>query len=169
MTMPPWIVVVNADDAALKQGEAALVGPVAARFGDPKPPVIALSAKTEAELVLLPDEEATEFMAMLGIQEPGLTRMIRLSYATLGLISFFTVGPDEVRAWTVRDGALAPEAAGAIHSDLERGFIRAEVIAYDDLIRAGTMAKAREMGLLRTEGRDYRVRDGDIVNIRFSV
>ena len=169
MTMRPWIVVVNADDAALKQGEAALVGPVAARFGDPKPPVIALSAKTEAELVALPDEEAREFMAMLGIAEPGLTRMIRLSYETLGLISFFTVGPDEVRAWTVRDGALAPEAAGAIHSDLERGFIRAEVIAYDDLIRAGTMAKAREMGLLRTEGRDYKVRDGDIVNIRFSV
>ena len=85
------------------------------------------------------------------------------------LLSFFTVGPDEVRAWTVRDGALAPEAAGAIHSDLERGFIRAEVIGYDDLIGAGTMAKARERGLLRTEGRDYKVRDGDIVNIRFSV
>jgi len=169
MTMRPWIVVVNADDAALKAGEAALVGPVAARFGDPKPPVIALSAKTEAELVALSDEDAREFMTVLGIEEPGLTRMIRLSYATLGLISFFTVGPDEVRAWTVRDGALAPEAAGAIHSDLERGFIRAEVIAYEDLIRAGTMAKAREMGLLRTEGRDYRVRDGDIVNIRFSV
>jgi ribosome-binding ATPase YchF (GTP1/OBG family) len=131
--------------------------------------VIALSAKTEAELVALSDEDAREFMAVLGIEEPGLTRMIRLSSATLGLISFFTVGPDEVRAWTVRDGALAPEAAGAIHSDLERGFIRAEVIAYDDLIRAGTMAKAREMGLLRTEGRDYKVRDGDIVNIRFSV
>lgn len=169
MTMRPWIVVVNADDAVLKQGEAALIGPVAARFGDPKPPVIALSAKTEAELVALSDEDAREFMTVLGIEEPGLTRMIRLSYATLGLISFFTVGPDEVRAWTVRDGALAPEAAGAIHSDLERGFIRAEVIAYDDLIRAGTMAKAREMGLLRTEGRDYKVRDGDIVNIRFSV
>jgi len=169
MTMRPWIVVVNADDAALKQGEAALIGPVAARFGDPKPPVIALSAKTEAELVALSDEDAREFMTVLGIEEPGLTRMIRLSYATLGLISFFTVGPDEVRAWTVRDGSLAPEAAGAIHSDLERGFIRAEVIAYDDLIRAGTMAKAREMGLLRTEGRDYKVRDGDIVNIRFSV
>lgn len=169
MTMRPWIVVVNADEASMKQGEAALIGPVAARFGDPKPPVICLSAKTEAELVLLPDEEAREFMALLGIEEPGLTRMIRLSYETLGLISFFTVGPDEVRAWTVRDGASAPEAAGVIHSDLERGFIRAEVIAYDDLIRAGTMVKAREMGLLRTEGRDYKVRDGDIVNIRFSV
>jgi GTP-binding protein YchF len=170
LSMRPWIVVVNADDATLKEkGEAALVQPVAARFGDAAPPVIALSAKTEAELVQLSDEDAREFMAVLGIEEPGLTRMIHVSYATLGLISFFTVGPDEVRAWTVRDGALAPEAAGAIHSDLERGFIRAEVITYDDHIRAGTMAKAREQGLLRTEGRDYRVRDGDIVNIRFSV
>lgn len=169
LSMRPWIVVVNADDAALKAGEASLVAPVGARFGGDPPPVIALSAKTEAELVQLSDEDAREFMAVLGIEEPGLTRMIRLSYATLGLISFFTVGPDEVRAWTVRDGSLAPEAAGAIHSDLERGFIRAEVIAYDDLSKAGGMPKARELGLLRTEGRDYRVRDGDVVNIRFSV
>jgi ribosome-binding ATPase YchF (GTP1/OBG family) len=87
----------------------------------------------------------------------------------LGLISFFTVGPDEVRAWTIRSGAVAPEAAGTIHTDLERGFIRAEVIAYEDLRQAETMARARERGLLRTEGRDYRVRDGDILNIRFSV
>jgi GTP-binding protein YchF len=169
LSMRPWIVVVNADDAKLKQGEAALVAPVASRFGADPPPVLALSAKTEAELVQLADEDAREFMAVLGIEEPGLTRMIRVSYATLGLLSFFTVGPDEVRAWTVRDGSLAPEAAGAIHSDLERGFIRAEVIAYDDLARTGGMPKAREMGLLRTEGRDYRVRDGDVVNIRFSV
>jgi GTP-binding protein YchF len=169
LSMRPWIVVVNADDARMKGGEAALTAPVAARFGTQAPPVIALSAKTEAELVQLADEDAREFMAVLGIAEPGLTRMIRVSYATLGLISFFTVGPDEVRAWTVRDGSLAPEAAGAIHSDLERGFIRAEVIAYEDLAKAGGMPKGREMGLLRTEGRDYRVRDGDVVNIRFSV
>jgi hypothetical protein len=169
LSMRPWIVVVNADDAGLREREAPLTAAVAARFGEGAPPVIALSAKTEAELVQLAEEEAAEFMAVLGIAEPGLVRMIRLSYATLGLISFFTVGPDEVRAWTVRDGALAPEAAGAIHSDLERGFIRAEVISYDDLARAGAMPKAREMGLLRTEGRDYRVRDGDVVNIRFSV
>ena len=169
LSMRPWIVVVNADDAQLKQGEAALTAAVAARFGEAPPPVIALSAKTEAELVQLSDEEAAEFMGVLGIEEPGLVRMIRVSYATLGLISFFTVGPDEVRAWTVTDGALAPQAAGAIHSDLERGFIRAEVISYDDLAKAGAMPKARDMGLLRTEGRDYRVRDGDVVNIRFSV
>jgi ribosome-binding ATPase len=169
LSMRPWIVVVNADDAQLKQGEAALTAAVAARFGEAPPPVIALSAKTEAELVQLSDEEAAEFMGVLGLEEPGLVRMIRVSYATLGLISFFTVGPDEVRAWTVTDGALAPQAAGAIHSDLERGFIRAEVISYDDLAKAGAMPKARDMGLLRTEGRDYRVRDGDVVNIRFSV
>jgi ribosome-binding ATPase len=165
----PWIVVVNVDDAALKLEEEAVAGPVRGRLPGAAPPVIALSAKTEAELVALADADAAEFMAVLGIREPGLTRMIRLSYAALGLISFFTVGPDEVRAWTLREGALAPEAAGVIHSDLERGFIRAEVISYEDHIDAGTMAKARERGLLRTEGRDYKVRDGDIVNIRFSV
>jgi len=167
-TARPWIYVVNADDETLRRGDEALVD-VRRRLPEPPPPIIALSAKTEAELVALPEEEAREFMSVLGIEEPGLTRMIHVSYAALGLVSFFTVGPDEVRAWTVRDGASAPEAAGAIHSDLERGFIRAEVIAYEDLIGVGTMAKARERGLLRTEGRDYRVRDGDIVNIRFSV
>lgn len=165
----PWIVVVNADDATLKQGEGTLVEPVGRRLPEPTPPVIALSAKTEAELVALPESEAAEFMALLGIQEPGLTRMIRISYGALGQISFFTVGEDEVRAWTVRDGGLAPEAAGTIHSDMERGFIRAEVIGFEDLIEAGAMAKARERGLLRTEGREYKVRDGDILNIRFSV
>jgi GTP-binding protein YchF len=165
----PWILVVNVDDAALKGAEESVIGPVRAKMPAPAPTVVALSAKTEAELAALPEGEAAEFMAMLGIQEPGLTRMIRLSYEVLGLVSFFTVGPDEVRAWTIGRDTAAPQAAGAIHSDLERGFIRAEVIAYDDLIGAETMAKARERGLLRTEGRDYRVRDGDIVNIRFSV
>lgn len=165
----PWIVVVNTDDAALKGGEAAIGDAIRRKMPEPTPPVLVLSAKTEAELVALPDEEAKEFMAMLGIVEPGLTRMIRASYEALGLISFFTVGEDEVRAWTVREGALAPEAAGTIHSDMERGFIRAEVIGYRDMIEAGTMAKARDRGLLRTEGRDYKVRDGDILNIRFSV
>jgi GTP-binding protein YchF len=165
----PWIYVVNTDDEALRAGERASVEPVLRALPEPPPPVLALSAKTEAELVALSEAEAAEFMGVLGISEPGLTRMIRLSYEALGLISFFTVGPDEVRAWTLRDGALAPEAAGAIHSDLERGFIRAEVIAYPDLVEDGTMAKARERGHLRTEGRDYRVRDGDVVNIRFSV
>ncbi|MEK7347754.1 MAG: redox-regulated ATPase YchF [Candidatus Eisenbacteria bacterium] len=169
LSASPWIMVVNTDDETMKRGEAAVVAPVLERLAEPRPPVIALSAKTEAELAALSDDDAREFMQVLGIQEPGLTRMIRLSYEALGLLSFFTVGPDEVRAWTVRDGALAPEAAGAIHSDLERGFIRAEVITYDDLMKAGALNKARDQGLLRTEGKDYRVRDGDILNVRFSV
>lgn len=169
LSASPWIVVVNTDDDTMKRGEAAVVAPVLERLAEPRPPVIALSAKTEAELAALSDDDAREFMQVLGIQEPGLTRMIRLSYEALGLLSFFTVGPDEVRAWTVRDGALAPEAAGTIHSDLERGFIRAEVITYDDLMKAGALNKARDQGLLRTEGKDYRVRDGDILNVRFSV
>lgn len=163
----PWIIVVNAEDEQMKAGEAALTGAMTARF--PSLRAIALSAKTEAELAALSEEEAREFMGVLGIAEPGLTRMIRICYEALGLLSFFTVGPDEVRAWTIREGSTAPQAAGAIHSDLERGFIRAEVIAYDDLARVETMPKAREQGLLRTEGRDYKVRDGDILNIRFSV
>src|SRR5258706_1941637 len=108
-------------------------------------------------------------MSVLGIQELDITRMSRICFEALRLLCFLTVGLDEVRAWTVRDGSTAPQAAGAIHSDLERGFIRAEVIAYEDLTRVETMAKAREQGLLRTEGKDYRVRDGDILNIRFSV
>ena len=168
-TLRPWIVVVNVDEGALKSSEEPVIAAVRAKFPEPKPTVVALSAKIEAELAALPEAEAGEFMGMLGIEEPGLTRMIRLSYEVLGLVSFFTVGADEVRAWTIRRDTAAPEAAGAIHSDLERGFIRAEVIAYDDLMGAETMARARERGLLRTEGRDYRVRDGDIVNIRFSV
>ena len=166
-SMRPWIFVVNADDEQMKIGEASLVGPLAQRF--PALRAIALSAKTEAELALLPEDEAREFMGVLGIEEPGLTRMIHICFDALGLLSFFTVGPDEVRAWTIRKGSTAPQAAGEIHSDLERGFIRAEVIGYNDLAKSQTMAKAREQGLLRTEGRDYKVLDGDILNIRFSV
>ena len=165
----PWIFVVNADDERMKGGEAPLVGAIQKRVPIPSLRTIALSAKTEAELSALSEEEAREFMAILGIEEPGLTRMIRICFEALGLLSFFTVSPDEVRAWTIRAGSTALQAAGTIHSDMERGFIRAEVIGYENLDAAGTMAKAREQGLLRTEGRDYRVRDGDIVNIRFSV
>ncbi|MBI4364867.1 MAG: redox-regulated ATPase YchF [Candidatus Latescibacteria bacterium] len=165
----PWIFVVNADDEQMKAGEASLLAPIRERLSVPGTRALALSAKTEAELAALSEAEAREFMAVLGIEEPGLTRMIRICFEALGLLCFFTVGPDEVRAWTLRAGSTAPEAAGAIHSDLMRGFIRAEVIAYEALAKSGTMAKAREQGLLRTEGRDYRVQDGDIVNIRFSV
>jgi ribosome-binding ATPase YchF (GTP1/OBG family) len=109
------------------------------------------------------------FLEELGIAEPAMNLVIREAYELLGLISFFTVGEDEVRAWTTRKGDAAPRAAGRVHSDMERGFIRAETIGYDDFIEAGDMARAREKGTLRLEGKDYQVQDGDIINFRFNV
>ncbi len=131
--------------------------------------VAAIRGKLEMEIAQLDPEDAELFMAEYGIEELALARIIRLSYELLGLISFFTVGEDEVRAWTVRQGAKAPEAAGVIHSDMEKGFIRAEVIAYDDLLAVGSLAAARAQGKLRLEGKDYVVQDGDILHIRFNV
>ncbi|HUO58152.1 MAG TPA: redox-regulated ATPase YchF [bacterium] len=128
-----------------------------------------ISAKIEAEVAELSDEEAVQFLADLGIKERGLHAIIRKAYETLGLISFFTAGPMESKAWTITKGTLAPQAAGKIHSDIERGFIRAEVYSYDDLITAGSTAKAREAGKLRTEGKEYVMRDGDVVHFRFAV
>ena len=121
------------------------------------------------EIAELDPSEAESFLQEYGIAEPGLHRMIRLSYQLLGLHSFFTVGADEVRAWTIPQGATAVEAAGEIHSDLARGFIRAEVVSYDDLIAAGSLAAARKRGRLRLEGRDYVVQDGDVLSILFNV
>jgi hypothetical protein len=119
---------------------------------------------------VLTPEEAMEYRRDLGLEdETGLDRAIRLSYALLGLISFFTTGPDECRAWTVEQGATAPRAAGKIHSDLERGFIRAEVIRWDDLLRVGSEAAAKAQGLMRTEGKSYRVVDGEVIRVLFSV
>ncbi len=131
--------------------------------------VAALRGQLEAELAQMEPEEAAEFLAEFDIPEPGLSRIIRLSYKLLRVHSFFTVGEDEVRAWTIPVGATAVEAAGAIHSDLARGFIRAEVVAYDDLMAAGSMAEARKHGALRLEGKEYVVKDGDIVHIRFAL
>lgn len=131
--------------------------------------VIGLQGRLEMDLAQLPPEEAAEYLHEYGIQEPGLDRVIRLSHDLLGLISFFTVGPDEVRAWTVRRGATAQEAAGVIHSDLQKGFIRAEVIAWDELLALGGLSAARSAGKLRLEGKDYIVRDGEIVHVRFNV
>jgi len=128
-----------------------------------------LRGRLEAEIAQMDPEEATEFLADFGIEEPGLNRAIRRCYNLLGVQSFFTVGEDEVRAWTVRNGAPAPEAAGVIHSDLQKGFIRAETIAYADLMAAGCMAEARKVGKLRLEGKEYPVQDGDILNIRFNL
>jgi hypothetical protein len=130
--------------------------------------VTAVCGKVEAELAEMSDAEAAEFLASYGLQESGLTRLIRTTYALLGLISFFTVGEDECRAWTVPAGTRAVEAAGAIHSDLEKHFIRAETIHWDALLEAGSEANARARGTLRLEGKDYVVKDGDVVHIRHS-
>lgn len=126
-------------------------------------------AKFEAEIATLEPEEKAMFLTEMGLTQNGLDRLITEGYALLGLISFLTAGPKEVRAWTIHRGSKAPQAAGKIHSDLERGFIRAEVVAYDDLIRLGTYALAKEHGLVRSEGKEYVVKDGDVMLIRFNV
>jgi ribosome-binding ATPase len=131
--------------------------------------VITIAAQLEAELSGIEEGERAEMLAAYGLVESGLDQTIRLAYRTLGLISFFTAGPMEVRAWTLRAGTLAPQAAGVIHGDFERGFIRAEVIGYDDFIRHGSEASCRASGTLRVEGKDYAVRDGDVVHFLFNV
>ncbi len=132
-------------------------------------PVIEACALIEAEISELPPEDRPEFLADLGIEEPGISRLARAAYERLGLISFFTVGEDEVRAWPIRRGTTARQAAGKVHTDIERGFIRAETVSYDDLSALGSAARAREKGLFRLEGKEYPVRDGDIINFRFNI
>jgi ribosome-binding ATPase len=160
LTRKPVLIVTN-----LSEGQAAPV----IEYHHQHSQVVALQCELEAEIAQLPPDEAREFLKEYGIEEPSLNRMIRLSYDLLGLQSFFTVGPDEVRAWTVRRGALAPEAAGEIHTDLQKGFIRAEVVAYNDLIALGGMVEAKGKGKLRQEGKEYTVLDGDIINIKFNL
>ena len=130
---------------------------------------IPISAEIEEEVSELDPEEAKMFLADLGEDEPGVNHLIRAAYSMLGLINFFTVGPDECRAWTVRAGTKAPKAAGKIHSDIERGFIRAEIVSYNDLMWYGSYANVREKGLLRVEGKDYIIQDGDVAYFRFNV
>ncbi|OWZ82936.1 redox-regulated ATPase YchF [Natranaerobius trueperi] len=131
--------------------------------------VIQVCASIESELAELDDEEMDEFLEEIGLEEPGLNKVIKAGYDLLGLITFFTAGEQEVRAWTIKEGTAAPQAAGKIHSDFERGFIRAEVIAYEDLIKYQSYANARENGVLRLEGKDYIMKDGDISHFRFNV
>jgi GTP-binding protein YchF len=131
--------------------------------------IVPLQGKLEMEIAQLPLEEARPFLEEYGIQEPGLDRVIHVSYDLLGLISFFTIGPDEVRAWTVSRGANAYTASGVIHTDLQRGFIRAEVIAWDELLALGGLSEARAKGRLRLEGKDYLLKDGEIMHVRFNV
>jgi ribosome-binding ATPase len=169
LTEKPVLVLVNVGEADLASGAAeSLVALVSSSYPHEHALVAALSARIEMELGELEADEATVFMEELGIAESGLARVIRLSYELLGLISFLTAGPDEVRAWPIPDGSTAVEAAGAIHTDLAKGFIRAEVVAYEDLLALRSTAEARRNGKLRSEGRTYVVRDGDVVEILFN-
>jgi GTP-binding protein YchF len=170
LSMKPLLIVVNAgeEDAGKLDGGADAFGLAEFEARD-SVHVVALSAKIEAEIAQLDGEDAQVFRADLGISEPALDRMIRASYDLLGQMSFFTVGEDECRAWTIPRGTAARRAARSIHSDIERGFIRAETIAYDDLVAAGSWAACRDAGTLRLEGKEYVVADGDVINFRFNV
>ncbi len=167
LTEKPVLVLLNVGEDAIASA-ADLVASVEAAHPHRQTLVAALSAKIEMELGELEPEEAAGFMSELGIAESGLDRVIALSYQLLGLISFLTAGPDEVRAWPIPDGSTAVDAAAAIHTDLARGFIRAETVAYEDLLTLGSMAEARKAGRLRSEGKTYRVKDGDVLEILFS-
>jgi GTP-binding protein YchF len=167
LTQKPVLVLVNVGESDLPRADA-IVGDLLAGYAHERTMVEALSAKIEMELGELEPGEAEVFKAELGIGESGLGRVIHLSYRLLGLVSFLTAGPDEVRAWPIPDGSTAVDAAGVIHTDLARGFIRAETVAYEDLIELGSIAEARKHGRLRSEGKTYRVRDGDVLEILFS-
>jgi ribosome-binding ATPase YchF (GTP1/OBG family) len=162
------LVLVNLDEMRLADA-AALEAEGHARLGQPQTDVAALAGKLEAEIAQLPADDARLFMDEMGIAEASRGRVIRLTYALLGLFSFFTAGEDECRAWTLSRGATAVDAAAAIHTDLARGFIRAEVVPYEDLVACGSMAEARKRGLLRSEGKGYAVADGDVIQILFNV
>ncbi len=168
LTAKKVIYLANVDEEGLQEDNAHItaVRNIAAERGSD---VVLVSAKMEEELLGLSDEEQQEYLDSYGVSESGLVKVIRTGYTTLGLISYFTVGPKEVRAWTINAGDKAPRAAAAIHTDFERGFIRAEVISYDDYISNGTEAKCRAAGVLRSEGKEYVVKDGDIIHFLFNV
>ena len=170
LTSKPVIYVANVDEAQLARAASdarvAAVRELARAEGFE---AVVLCGKVEAEIAELPEAERNEFLASLGLEEPGLDRLVHAGYRELGLITFFTVGEDECRAWTVTDGARAPQAAGVIHTDFERGFIKAEVMRVDDLLRLGSEAAVKEKGLMRVEGKEYVVQDGDVMHFRFNV
>jgi len=170
LSLKPVIYAANLDEDGLSDPEHVdYYRQVKARADEQGAQVIPVCAKLEAEIAELDPEEKKMFLDDLGVAESGLDRLVKASYTLLGLISFLTSGEDECRAWTIKKGTKAPQAAGKIHSDFERGFIRAEVISYEDLMACGTMAAAREKGLIRSEGKEYVVRDGDIILFRFNV
>jgi GTP-binding protein YchF len=165
LTMKPTMYVANIGE----QGSRELLAKVEAHAAKEGAPVVPVSAALEAQIADMPEEDKKLFLEDMGMDEPGLNRVVRAAYNLLGLQTFFTAGPKEARAWTVRAGATAPQAAGVIHSDFERGFIRAEVASYEDYVACGGEQGAKEAGKLRLEGRDYRVRDGDVIHFRFNV
>ena len=170
LTLKPVLYVLNtSEDDVSDPMSSPLVQKAAAQAEKEGAKWVPISAEIEQEVSELDPEEAKVFLADLGEKEPGLNRLIRAAYSLLGLINFFTVGEDECRSWTVREGIKAPKAAGKIHTDIERGFIRAEIVSYDDLMACGSYAAVREKGLLRVEGKDYIIQDGDVVYFRFNV
>ena len=168
LTAKPLLIAWNIGEEDVAQA-SALEEKLKDQYSRPGVEVVALCGKLEMDLVEMEDEEAEEFRSAMGLQEPGLHRAIRSSYQLLGLVSFFTVGADEVKAWTIDRDTVALKAAGRIHSDIERGFIRAEVISYDHLSQCGSLAEGRKKGLLRLEGKTYKVQDGDVINFLFNV
>ena len=165
LTAKPFLYVFNCDqdelgNAALRERMSALVAPAEAVF---------LDAKFESELVEMEEDEAREFLAEMGVTEPGLDQLARVGYATLGLQSYLTGGPKESRAWTIRQGATAPEAAGVIHTDFQKGFIKAQIVSYGDLVEYGSEAAVKAAGKMRLEGKEYVMHDGDVVEFRFNV
>jgi len=167
LTSKPVLYVCNVEEAAAASGNA-LSAQVAERAAREGAVAVAISAKIESEIATLSREERAEFLSTLGLEEAGLDRLIRAGYRLLDLITYFTVGPKEARAWTITRGTKAPAAAGVIHTDFEKGFIRAETIAYDDYVACGGEAGARDAGKLRLEGKDYVVADGDVMHFRFN-
>ncbi len=168
LTRKPIIYATNVDENDLASGNA-WVEQVRGVAAQENAQVVVVSAQVESELVELPDAERQDFLESLGVQEGGLKSLIRATYALLGLRTYFTTGPKETRAWTITAGMLAPQAAGVIHTDFERGFIRAETVAYKDLTENGSMNAAKEKGLVRSEGKDYVVAEGDVLLFRFNV
>lgn len=169
LTDKPLIIVANLDDAQLSAGDYPGKAGLQAYCASNGLALVEISANSEMEIAQLSGEDRELFFADLGIEEPGIDRIARAAYQVLGLISFFTVGDDEVRAWTIVKGSTAKQAAGKIHSDLERGFIRAELMRYSDMAEHGSAARLKEKGLVSLEGKDYIVQDGDILSIRFNV
>jgi GTP-binding protein YchF len=167
LTMKPTMYVANVEEHGFTDNP--LLATVQARAAREGAPVVAVCARTEAEIADLSDEDKQVFLADMGMSEPGLDRVIRAGFALLGLQTYFTAGVKEVRAWTVQAGATAPQAAGVIHTDFERGFIRAETIAYEDFVRCAGEQGAKEAGKMRLEGKEYVLRDGDVMHFRFNV